>query len=147
MHAPPTLNLNGDMIIDDLPTGPFVTFIMITLISWFFQFPGFLLTYLLHGTHAGRFGAQAGLALTLIQFGFGASMGRGINDNPYGGEGEGDGSATPAPSEPTPTDGTGMPMDNMPNADDVLPPMYSAGHEWISFLLMTVGASRFIHTS
>ena len=68
-------------------------------------------------------------------------------EDPYGGEGEGDGSAAPAPSEPTPTDGTGMPMDNMPNADDVLPPMYSAGHEWISFLLMTVGACRFIHAS
>ncbi|VDB86694.1 unnamed protein product [Peniophora sp. CBMAI 1063] len=138
VHAPPTLNLAGDMIIDDLPTGPFVTFIMTALISWFFQFPGFLLTYLLHGTHAGRFGAQAGLALTLIQYGFGATMGRGIGDSPYG-EGEGDGTVAPTPSEPVPTDGSGMPMDNMPNADDVLPPMYSAGHEWISFLLMTVG--------
>lgn len=125
------------MIIDELPTGPFVTFIMTALVSWFFQFPGFLLTYLLHGTHAGRFGAQAGLALTLIQYGFGATMGREINDSPYG-EDEG-GGIVPVPSEPVPTDGT--PVESLP-ADDVLPPMYSAGHEWISFLLMTVGASR-----
>ncbi|KZV61733.1 hypothetical protein PENSPDRAFT_618809 [Peniophora sp. CONT] len=139
VHAPPTLNLAGDMIIDDLPTGPFVTFIMTALVAWFFQFPGFLLAYLLHGTHAGRFGAQAGLALTLIQYGFGATMGRGINDSPYG-EGEGELGTAPMPSEPVPTMPTdGTPVDTLPPAEDMLPPMYSAGHEWISFLLMTVG--------
>jgi hypothetical protein len=40
------------------------------LVSISFQFVGFLLTYLLHTTHAGRLGARAGLGVTLIQYGF-----------------------------------------------------------------------------
>ncbi len=35
-----------------------------------FQFVGFLLTYLLHTTHAARCGSRAGLGVTLIQYGF-----------------------------------------------------------------------------
>lgn len=35
-----------------------------------FQFVGFLLTYLLHTTHAAKFGSRAGLGVTLIQYGF-----------------------------------------------------------------------------
>ena len=38
--------------------------------SFFFQFVGFLLTYLLHMTHAAKFGSRAGFGLTLIQYGF-----------------------------------------------------------------------------
>jgi len=74
VHAPAGLDMNGDMIIDELPTGSVLAFVLTTLISWFFQLPGFILTYLLHGTHAGRFGAQAGLALTLIQWGLGTTV-------------------------------------------------------------------------
>lgn len=50
------------------------------LVSISFQFVGFLLTYLLHTTHAARFGSRAGLGVTLIQYGFalrGASNGNG----------------------------------------------------------------------
>jgi hypothetical protein len=136
VHAPPPLNLNGDMIIDEMPTGPFVTFVFTTLISWFFQFPGFLLTYLLHGTHAGRFGSQAGLALTLIQFGFSATVTRGLGDD---GTGSGNIDILPGggevpeilPSEPD------MDVDAGVGAADA---MYAPGREWISFLLMTIGA-------
>ena len=35
-----------------------------------FQFVGFLLTYLLHTTHAAKNGSRAGLGVTLIQYGF-----------------------------------------------------------------------------
>ena len=35
-----------------------------------FQFVGFLLTYLLHTTHAAKHGSRAGLGITLIQYGF-----------------------------------------------------------------------------
>ena len=41
-----------------------------TFISFFFQFIGFLVTYLLHTTHAAKYGSRAGLGLTLIQYGF-----------------------------------------------------------------------------
>ena len=34
-----------------------------------FQFVGFLLTYVLHTTHAAKYGSRAGLGVTLIQFG------------------------------------------------------------------------------
>jgi hypothetical protein len=40
------------------------------MISMSFQFVGFLLTYLLHTTHAAKNGSRAGLGITLIQYGF-----------------------------------------------------------------------------
>jgi Protein of unknown function (DUF2370) len=40
------------------------------MISMSFQLVGFLLTYLLHTTHAAKNGSRAGLGLTLVQYGF-----------------------------------------------------------------------------
>lgn len=40
------------------------------MISMAFQLVGFLLTYLLHSTHAAKNGSRAGLGITLIQYGF-----------------------------------------------------------------------------
>lgn len=40
------------------------------MISMSFQLVGFLLTYLLHTTHAARNGSRAGLGITLVQYGF-----------------------------------------------------------------------------
>ena len=49
------------------------------MISMSFQIVGFLLTYLLHTTHAAKNGSRAGLGINLIQYGFvmrnGASKG------------------------------------------------------------------------
>ncbi|PWN95283.1 hypothetical protein FA09DRAFT_289747, partial [Tilletiopsis washingtonensis] len=59
-----------DLIIDGLPVGNFFGFAWNLLVSMSFQFVGFLLTYLLHTTHAARCGSQAGLGITLIQYGF-----------------------------------------------------------------------------
>jgi hypothetical protein len=58
------------MIIDSLPTGSLFAFLWNMLVSISFQFVGFLLTYLLHTTHAARLGSRAGLGITLIQYGF-----------------------------------------------------------------------------
>jgi len=58
------------MIIDHLPTGSVFSFLWNLMVSISFQFVGFLLTYLLHTTHAARFGSRAGLGVTLIQYGF-----------------------------------------------------------------------------
>lgn len=41
------------------------------VVSFSFQFIGFLLTYILHTTHAAKYGSRVGLGITLIQFGFG----------------------------------------------------------------------------
>ena len=57
------------MIVDDLPSGPVFSFIMTAFVSYFFQFAGFVLTYLLHTTHAAKYGSRAGLGATLIQYG------------------------------------------------------------------------------
>jgi hypothetical protein len=40
------------------------------MISMSFQVVGFLLTYLLHTTHAAKNGSRAGLGITLVQYGF-----------------------------------------------------------------------------
>ena len=39
------------------------------IVSVSFQFVGFLLTYVLHTTHAAKYGSRVGLGITLIQFG------------------------------------------------------------------------------
>jgi hypothetical protein len=70
VHAPFTPDSLGEMIIDSLPTGSLFSFLWNLLVSVSFQFVGFLLTYLLHTTHAARFGSRAGLGITLIQYGF-----------------------------------------------------------------------------
>lgn len=70
IHAPSTSNIPGEMIIDQLQTGSLFSFLWNMLVSVAFQFVGFLLTYLLHTTHAAKFGSRAGLGITLIQTGF-----------------------------------------------------------------------------
>jgi len=68
------------------------------MISMSFQLVGFLLTYLLHTTHAAKNGSKAGLGITLIQYGFtlkGAGM-AGITNPGAGGEG----SFVPPPNDP-----------------------------------------------
>jgi len=151
VHAPSAMDLNGDMIIDELPTGSVLVFVLTTVISWFFQLPGFILTYLLHGTHAGRFGAQAGLALTLIQWGFGTTVMGSFpsSDDPPSPDGPGLGPGelgAGSPPPPSPLGGTpdGAMMGNssaMVGNGSTLADMQVSytGREWISFLLMTIG--------
>lgn len=59
-----------DLIVEGLPVGNFFGFAWNLLVSMSFQFIGFLLTYLLHTTHAARCGSRAGLGITLVQYGF-----------------------------------------------------------------------------
>ncbi|TFK40279.1 hypothetical protein BDQ12DRAFT_628147 [Crucibulum laeve] len=130
VHAP-GIEPGADMIIDDLPTGSFWVFVANAFISVFFQFVGFLLTHILATSHAGRYGARAGLGLTLIQFGF---YSREINDGDVPSTGEdgkmmasrGDGWAL-IPSNGTatmPDDTTGFSI---------------TSKDWLSFLFMTLG--------
>jgi len=58
------------MIIEGLATGTLFSFLWNMLVSVSFQFVGFLLTFLLHTTHAAKYGSRAGLGVTLIQYGF-----------------------------------------------------------------------------
>lgn len=148
VHNPTGVDLNGDMIIEELPTGSVLVFALTTLISWFFQLPGFILSYLLHTTHAGRFGSQAGLALTLIQWGFGSSTVMGPfppPDEPPP-PGLGPHAGGPPPGGPPAhgwkaEDGMIGNSTMMDGDDSALADMLYSGHEWISFFLMTVGPS------
>jgi len=125
IHAP-GLEPGADMIVDDLPTGSFLIFCLNIFISFFFQFVGFLLTYLLHTSHAAKYGSRAGLGLTLIQYGF---YSRTMNVNGEDPQSLSDGSSSESgwvstrAQIPTPTH-NGM----SPSSKD-----------WLSFLFMTLG--------
>ena len=111
------------MIIDDLATGSPWIFLINLFVSFFFQFVGFLLTYLLHTSHAGKFGSRAGLGLTLIQFGF---YSRTMNLMPE--EGGDDKTTEPQPSGDV----------NSPPGEEALLPAVSS-KDWLAFLFMTLG--------
>jgi hypothetical protein len=151
------------MIIDHLPTGSVFSFLWNLLISISFQFVGFLLTYLLHTTHAARFGSRAGLGVTLIQYGFAlrsrqeedASNWWGVGGGPYG-NGQGDEAAPAKPTFGTKEEAeeyyrklnitmvNGMPSGTIPGATlDDLNVANEATTDWVSFFLMTVGTSLF----
>jgi len=124
VHAP-TYGLDGEMIVDHLPTGSVFSFVWNLLVSVSFQFVGFLLTYLLHTTHAAKYGSRAGLGLTLIQFGF-------YSHN-----------ASPIEWGEVP-EGTNMPVGTeLSNTEDEVAGSISGfaqnANDWLSFMLMTIG--------
>jgi len=128
IHAP-GLDPGSDMIIDDLPTGSFLIFCLNVFISFFFQFVGFLLTYLLHTSHAAKFGSRAGLGLTLIQYGFYSrtmSLGE-------------DGQTDVTPGTGTEDNRASAPAPTYPTQGDM---MSSTSKDWLSFLFMTLGKPR-----
>ncbi|CAG8567904.1 15281_t:CDS:2 [Acaulospora morrowiae] len=106
-----TSGLCGDeMLVEGLPVGNFFGFVWNMLVSMSFQFVGFLLTYLLHTTHAAKNGSRAGLGITLVQYGF-YLRGRSLQD-------EGD-----------------YPYDDTDISDKEL----LARNAWISYILMALG--------
>jgi hypothetical protein len=113
-----------------------------------FQFVGFLLTYLLHTTHAARLGSRAGLGITLIQYGF-ALLHSGPSDGGIGEE-------VDVVSPPIPTFSTAkeqedyMQSSNMTLTFPLSSPVEASGGpvkifgsettaEWLALFLMTVG--------
>ena len=68
--APGHLNSSDEVYVDGLPVGSLFSFVWNGMISMSFQLVGFLLTYLLHTTHAAKNGSRAGLGITLVQYGF-----------------------------------------------------------------------------
>lgn len=56
------------------------------MISMSFTLVGFLLTYLLHTTHAAKNGSKAGLGITLVQYGFYMRSGRSGAPSPPNGQ-------------------------------------------------------------
>ncbi|ORY82449.1 hypothetical protein BCR37DRAFT_392668 [Protomyces lactucae-debilis] len=64
------LGASDEIFIDGLAVGHIFGFVWNMLVSVSFQFIGFLLTYVLHTTHAAKYGSRAGFGATLIQYGF-----------------------------------------------------------------------------
>jgi Protein of unknown function (DUF2370) len=146
VHAPFAPNSMGEMIIDSLPTGSLFSFCWNLLVSISFQFVGFLLTYLLHTSHAARFGSRAGLGVTLIQYGFALrnriNPSDGIDksdwndlnmDTPSGFHGQRHN------NHHAPNITWGSPIGNITEQQAHV---FFAGAttEWLSFLLMTIGS-------
>jgi hypothetical protein len=156
----------GEMIIEGLPTGTLFSFLWNMLVSVSFQFVGFLLTFLLHTTHAAKFGSRAGLGITLIQYGF--ALRTRLDDisggNGYDGADGSSSSGYPGwrhtnptypdfktaaeadeyykthPSPTTRQDNYGNSTDaGMPSNGVYVSPFSDSTSEWVSFFLMTIG--------
>ena len=147
VHAPFAPDSIGDMVIDNLPTGSLFSFCWNLLVSISFQFIGFLLTYLLHTSHAARLGSRAGLGVTLIQYGFalrsrmespdGTGNGDWMSDSQDGSSKPEDG--RPMHHHPDMTNVTwGTPAGNM-TEEQVGLLVAESTTEWLSFFLMTIG--------
>lgn len=124
----------NDVFVDGLLVGSFFSFIWNALISMSFQLIGFLLTYLLHTTHAAKHGSRAGLGITLVQYGFQMRY-----------------AASGSVSEPGPPN---VPTDGVPDHPDShdFDPNHVSGSggsgahgnaittaDWLSYVLMIVG--------
>lgn len=125
--------MSDEVYIDGLPVGSVFSFAWNGIIAMAFPLVGFLLTYLLHTTHAARNGSRAGLGVTLINYGFT------MRDAAKSGGESGDG----RPADPNAHD-----FD--PNAGDVYadPSGGQAGGDaaasfasgdWLAYLLMIAG--------
>lgn len=130
----PGLGGPDEVYIDGMPVGSFFSFVWNAMVSMSFQLVGFLLTYLLHSSHAAKNGSRAGLGVTLIQYGF-------MLRAPVGGGGGSD----PAPKMDG-QDGYADPPN--PNSHKFDPEEVTGGgggfdeitgSEWISYVLMVVG--------
>lgn len=119
------------------------------MISMSFQLVGFLLTYLLHTTHAAKNGSRAGLGLTLVQYGF---YMKGGSKEATPGAGTGDPNAQfgtgPPPSDPNSHDfdpgavaaaaaAAAATSTTSASSTDGLASLASS--DWVSYVLMIVG--------
>jgi len=137
----PGLGGPDDVYVEGLPVGSVFSFIWNGMISMSFQLVGFLLTYLLHTTHAAKNGSRAGLGITLIQSGFYMKGTASGSDSSPGNGGD--------PAYNQPPDPNSHNFD--PNTVTAVPGSEStgsggnggwgavAGSEWLAYILMIVG--------
>lgn len=130
---------SDEVYVDGLPVGSVFSFAWNAMISMSFQVVGFLLTYLLHTTHAAKNGSLAGLGITLVQFGFSMKSAGFLGpSSPTAPSGD----FTGAPAEPNshdfedptapsaPDDGTGSAGDGSGGITT---------SDWFAYVLMIVG--------
>ncbi|KAJ2900841.1 hypothetical protein GGI21_002591 [Coemansia aciculifera] len=107
-----------ELLVEGLPVGSIGSFMANLVISTAFQVVGYMLTFLLHGSHAAKNGSLAGLGITFMNFGFyiRTHLGQNIFDDPPGHSGKGD------------NNGSDTPLDNA----------------YFAYLLIIVGAAIFL---
>ncbi|KAJ5898884.1 hypothetical protein N7495_003628 [Penicillium taxi] len=123
---------SDEVYVDGLPVGSIFSFIWNAMISMSFQLVGFLLTYLLHTTHAAKNGSRAGLGLTLVQYGF---YMKGSSSDTSDSDGSSDSYAPP----PDPNSHNFDPnhVNDSTGSDGGITAISTS--EWISYVLMIVG--------
>ncbi|KAJ5679677.1 hypothetical protein N7462_007921, partial [Penicillium macrosclerotiorum] len=124
---------SDEVYVDGLPVGSIFSFVWNAMISMSFQLVGFLLTYLLHTTHAAKNGSRAGLGLTLVQYGF---YMKGGSDS-SGGEGGSD-QYVPPPDPNSHNFDPNNVADTTGGGDGGAMSGITTS-EWISYILMIVG--------
>ncbi|KAL1915398.1 uncharacterized protein VTP21DRAFT_6856 [Calcarisporiella thermophila] len=91
---------SDEILVEGMPVGSIFSFLWNMLISACFQFVGFILTYLLHMTHAAKNGSKTGLGLTLMHLGFSLRQ-RVLNPNANFGDDDEDMLYPTNPTSPT----------------------------------------------
>lgn len=124
----PGMGGTDDVYVDGLPVGSFPNFALNAFITWLLDpmLIGFLLTYLLHSSHAAKNGSRAGLGFIFIKWGFamkGYETGAGHNSADY---------SNPADPNAHDFDPNNVTGDDGGSTD-------ISGSEWLGYLLMVVG--------
>jgi hypothetical protein len=108
------------------------------MISMSFQLVCFLLTYLLHTTHAAKNGSRAGLGITLVQYGF-YMKGSGVSSPPSNGQ-------DPTYAQPPDPNSHNFDPNQVNTAAQGMDSTGSSGSwssvantEWLAYILMVVG--------
>lgn len=83
-------------LVDGIPMGTFLHFLMGAIVSYTFQLVGFILAFVFAVSHAGRSGARVGLGINMVQYG--TYLSRSVDDQGYlrnaGGSSEDDSSSS-----------------------------------------------------
>lgn len=126
-----------EVFVEGLPVGSVFSFIWNAMISMSFQLVGFLLTYLLHTTHAAKNGSRAGLGITLVQYGFTMKSASNLspgNDTPNNGFDGG------VPSDPNSHDFDPNTLGSNGAAAEATPTSSGiSSSDWLAYGLMIVG--------
>ena len=126
---------SDEVYVDGLPVGSVFSFVWNAMISMSFQLVGFLLTYLLHTTHAAKNGSRAGLGLTLVQDGF---YMKGGSESSGSDGGRGTDQYVPPPDPNSHSFDPSSVGDTSSGGDSSAISGISTS-EWISYILMIVG--------
>ncbi|KAI7826425.1 hypothetical protein BX661DRAFT_184007 [Kickxella alabastrina] len=111
-----------ELLVEGLPVGSLGVFVVNMIVSTAFQVVGYMLTFLLHSSHAAKNGSLAGLGITFMNFGFyiRTHLGQPMMDDGSGNDHGGAAGDAPFDSD--------TPLDNA----------------YFAYLLMVVGAGIFL---